>query len=181
MRAKKISKIISYKDIFLKLLTPKDVSGKYVGWMNNREVTKFIENKDKNNTLEKLKKYVSKMHESLDNYLFGIYLIATNEYIGNIKVGNIHPQHLRADVGLMIGEKKYWGKGYGNQAIAAVANFAFTELKLNKLFAMMVKTNPGSFHAFLKAGFTHVGTFKKHAKIGNTFVDTLIVEVLQPH
>jgi RimJ/RimL family protein N-acetyltransferase len=53
----------------------------------------------------------------------------------------------------MIGDKKYWGKGFASRAIKIVLNFAFTKLKVAKITAGSDEHNIGSQKALIKAGF----------------------------
>lgn len=175
-KTQKLNDIIRTDKFCLRLLSPSDVTAKYVRWMNDEEVVKFIADKEKNNTKEKLKHYVRLMHESPYNYMFGIFLNQTQEHIGNIKIGSINPQHLHADIGILIGEKQYWGKNHGTLALKAVTNYAFDTLKLNTVFATIKSVNRGSFTAFLKAGYQHVGTLHQYIFYKNKFIDLLFVE-----
>jgi len=142
------------KKIYLKLLTIEDVSDDYVNWMNDNKVTEFLESRWKAYTLEDLKEYVKTMNESQNNFLFGIFDQENDKHIGNIKIGNINYFHRYGDIGLLVGNKDYWGKGVATEAIGLVTKYGFEELNLNKVFAGMYSLNKGSYEAFIKNGFS---------------------------
>jgi len=144
-----MKKVIGNK-IFLKILSPDDVGEKYLTWMQDKEVTKFLESRWDEYSVKKLKEYVKKTNDSSDNFLFGIFLKENNTHIGNIKIGNINHFHGYGDLGFLIG-KDHWNKGYGTESIKLATNYAFNQLKLHKLFAGIYSNNIGSYKAFFKS------------------------------
>ena len=92
-------------------------------------------------------------HGNKDNIFLAIVLKDNKKHIGNIKIGPINWYHRLAEIGIMIGEKDCWGKGYAAEAISLLADFAFSKLNLHKLTAGCYEQNQGSLKAFQKAGF----------------------------
>jgi RimJ/RimL family protein N-acetyltransferase len=164
----------------LRILTPDDVAGElggnYVAWMNDPDITQFLESRWRAHTFESIRAFVAAMNESPRDFQFGMFLKNSDIHIGNIKVGNIDLMHRRGDVGLLIGDKNSWGKGYATEAITLVTRFAFEELNLNKLIAGMYAPNQGSYKAFIKAGWRDVGVLKAHCFYKGGYVDELLVE-----
>ncbi|MCA9409471.1 MAG: GNAT family N-acetyltransferase [Candidatus Omnitrophica bacterium] len=144
---------IEGRHIYLRELTVEDVSQEYLHWMQDEEVLRFTESVGKVFNLDDLRKFVQEKLESNTDYFFGIFLLDTEKHIGNIKMGNIDQSKGQADIGIIIGNKSMWGKGYAQEAISLVSKFAFDELGLNKIIAGMIELNIGSYKAFLKAGF----------------------------
>ena len=162
--------------IFLKILKVDDVSQSYVQWMNDKEVTQFLESRWTTYTLDDLKKYVRTKELSNKDKMFGIFMKDSSEHIGNIKIGDINPKHRYGDVGIIIGDRTEWGKGYATEAIKLVTNYAFDELKLNKLYAGIYGNQIASYKAFIKAGYREAGRLSKHLFYKGTFVDKILVE-----
>jgi len=90
--SKKNIKIKVDAQIFLKVLSPNDVSDSYVEWLNDYEVTKFTEQKYFRHTLVSTKTFVSQKDDSESDLLFGIFFDGT--HIGNIKLGPINFHHM---------------------------------------------------------------------------------------
>lgn len=162
--------------IFLKLLSFEDVTKVYVDWMQDEEVMQFLESRWRNYTIESLRDYVKQMNDGSNNFLFGIFLKGNGEHIGNIKIGGINQIHRFGDVGIIIGNKDVWGKGYGTEAIKLATQYAFEHINLNKLFAGMYADNLGSYNAFIKAGYREVGRLKNHRFYKGKYVDEILVE-----
>jgi RimJ/RimL family protein N-acetyltransferase len=162
--------------IYLKLLSTDDVNEKYLRWMQDPEILEFLESRWRPFTIEDLKNYVRLANDGQNNFMFGIYLKENSEYIGNIKIGCISQIHRYGDVGLIIGEKSVWGRGYGVDAINLITRYAFDEINLNKVFAGIYANNMSSIKAFKKAGYREVGILKKHRFYKGTYADELLFE-----
>jgi spore coat polysaccharide biosynthesis protein SpsF (cytidylyltransferase family)/RimJ/RimL family protein N-acetyltransferase len=164
--------------ICLKMLLPGDVTDDYVDWMNDEDITQFLESRDRTYTADDLIEYVKSMSESPDDFLFGIFLRENGRQIGNIKIGGLNRRHNFADTGLIIGDKREWGKGFGTEAIALASKYAFETLKLNKLIAGMYANNIGCYKAFICAGYREAGRLTKHSLYKGQYVDSILVERL---
>ena len=117
------------------------------------------------------------MNESENNILFAIIDKSSNTHIGNIKLGDIHPVHKYADIGLIIGNKNYWGKGIGTEAIKLVSQYAFENLNLMKVIAGIYENNVGSIKAFKKCGFKEAYVKKDTYFFENKFIDAIYFEL----
>ncbi len=164
------------KKIFIRLLSPEDVTQEYVNWMQDEEIVQYLESRWRVSTIEDIKEYVKTINNSPNDFLLGIFDKENSEHIGNIKIGSINQIHRYADIGFIIGNKKYWGKGIASEAIELATKFAFEELNLNKLIAGIYEGNIGSTKALIKMGYREVGILKKHRFCKGKYVDEILVE-----
>ena len=74
------------KKILFRQLLPGDVSDNYLAWMNDPEVTQFLESRWKPYQREDLESFVSSIRASGDDFLFGIFLSETGGQIGRAHV-----------------------------------------------------------------------------------------------
>jgi RimJ/RimL family protein N-acetyltransferase len=65
-----------------------------------------------------------------------------------------------AFVGIGIGERAYWGKGYGTDAMKVALRFAFTEINLERVTLNVFEYNPRAIRSYEKAGFKHEGRMR---------------------
>lgn len=147
----------------------------YANWLADPAVMRFIEMGNAQSDSASIAAYIESMNNSPDNYLFGMFARPDGRHIGNIKLGSIDRRYERADIGLLIGDRASWGKGFASEAIAAISEYARSSLHLRRVFAGCHETNSGSVKAFLNAGFEIEGRLRQHAKDGDDFVDGLIV------
>lgn len=166
----KISRLDGEK-IYLRPLTTEDACQEYVNWLNDPEVNQFLEIRFVKHTLEKLKDYIEKINKNPDILFLGIIREDTDAHIGNIKLGPIDWNHRVGDIGIMIGDKSSWGRGYAREAIKLLSDYAFNMLKLHKLEAGAYENNIGSIKAFLKVGFSEEGRKRKRFRCKDTYVD----------
>lgn len=138
-------------------MTVDDVTSTYLGWMRDPEATRFLEARFSEHTIESLRQFVVTMSERDDTVLLAIVALESDTHIGNIKIGPIDRHHGTADIGLLIGERDAWGRGYGTEAIKLATDYAFRELGLRKLTAGCYGANVGSATAFRRAGWVEDG------------------------
>jgi len=162
-----INQIINSEKIFLKTLNPKNVTSKYIEWLNDFEVNKFLETRHSHQDINTVKEFVAKKNYSKDELLLGIFTRLGNNHIGNIKLGPIKTEHLLAEISIFIGDKNSWGKGYASESINSLKEFAFNALGLRKLTASMYETNKGSIAAFKKADFEIEALIPDHYLLNN--------------
>lgn len=153
--------VVHGRRLELRPLVPEDVGEAYVRWLNDPETVRFTEARHCVHTLEGVRAYVEACRTREGDHLLGIFEQAGGRHVGNIKIGPVDACHQCASVGLIIGEKARWGKGYATEAIALAARYAFTVLGLHKLTAGVIEGNEGSLRAFVKNGFLVEGVRRR--------------------
>ena len=152
-------KLIVNSNIFIRVISKKDVSLTYLNWLKNDEIMKFTEQNNKNHTLESTNKFVEEKLQSKFDFLFGIFLY--NNHLGNIKLGPIDWEKGEAQISFFLGEKKFWGKGIMSKVIKTLLSFAFQTLKLIEIKAGYDKKNIASAKIFEKCNFKITKTLTK--------------------
>lgn len=168
-----LSEIIKGDKIFLRRLTEGDVTENYVRWMNDPEINKYLESRFSVQTIDSVKVFIQSVTNDR-NYQFGIFVKETGQHIGNVKIGGINLIHKYADIGFIIGEKEYWGKGFASEAIKLATEFAFKNLALHKLWGGAYAPNIGSIKAFLKNGYVQEGIKRSQYLCDGKYVDDII-------
>lgn len=171
--------LLKGKGIYLKKLSVADATPEYVAWLNDPEVNQYLETRFATHTLESVRDFVKKNASDPDTLFLGIFL-DSGKHIGNVKLGPINRQHRFADLGIMIGDRQSWGKGYATQAIRLVCEYAFAKLGLNKVTAGAYAENASSIKAFLNAGFTEEGLRRKMYSSGGKRVDAVLLGLNAP-
>jgi len=81
--------------------------------------------------------------------------------IGNIMYYDIDPVDKEAEVGIIIGDRDFQGKGYGSDALITLRNYIFQETNLENLYLHTLTTNKRARKSFKKAGFGEIGEVRK--------------------
>ena len=98
---------------------------------------------------------------------YGIEDLATGRHIGNCMFYDIDEFRHQAELGIMIGDKDFWGQGYGTDAVVTLIEFIFRTTGLNRVYLHTLDWNVRAQKSFAKAGFVAVNTVTRR---GFTFV-----------
>lgn len=150
------------KRLSFRFLTVNDVSNKYIKWLNDPQVNQYLEFNGTPFNLDNLYKFVKCAEEDPNIFLFGIFDIDSDLHIGNIKFHYESVRHKRGSIGLLIGEKQYWGKGLATEAIRRIAEYSFEFTDVEKIYAGASSSNHASIKAFQNAGFSLDGVSRLH-------------------
>ena len=165
--------------LYLRGLQAADAGGPYLSWLNDPDVGRYLETRYQPWSQARLERYIAQLDGSQHDFLFGICLRENDRHIGNIKLGPVNWIHRFGEVGLLIGEKDLWGKGYASEAIGLLCDFAFGTLNLHKLKAGCYADNQGSARAFVRNGFVEEGRLRQQWLMDNQYQDSLLLGLLR--
>ena len=174
----KYSHFIEGENIYLREVRQNDVNENYYAWMNDYEITQYLETRYYPNSLDKISEFVKSKDGDSSNVFLAIVNKSTNAHIGNVKLGPINWIHRTAEIGILLGEKKDWGKGFATETLKLLSNYAFKKLNLRKLTAGCYGNNKGSEKAFVKAGFEIEGVRKSHFFFEGHYVDFVLLGLI---
>jgi RimJ/RimL family protein N-acetyltransferase len=156
----------------LRAFEPNDAE-RYRIWVNDHEVARLIDRAGQVTKAEHEAWYRA-LVASPSAAVFAIDRLADGTFIGLVWLYDIHARHRRAEVRIVIGDRSAWGGGYGTDALRVLVRIAFGPLKLEKLWADVLATNPRAVGAFEGAGFTREGLL-----IGDRLQDSGRVDVIR--
>lgn len=137
------------------------LSERYVGWLADPENVRWSENRFSTHTLESCRSYLSSF-EGTPNMFFAIVAKdASLGHFGNLTV-YVEPRHGIADIGILIGERRAWGKGYGREAWAAIQSALLAEPGIRKVTGGCVAENVGMVKVFEACGMKPDGRRERH-------------------
>lgn len=161
------------KKVFLRGLTEEDVNATYMAWLNDKEVTQGLYTGLFPVSLDDIRGYVNANTAGNGAVLFAICLVENGMHIGNIRLGGIDWVSRIAEVGLFIGNKDYWGGGYGSEAVNLVLNYAHQDLNLQKVWLTVFSNNERAIGAYEKQGFTVEGTQQRQVFRNGEWLDKI--------
>ena len=83
------------------------------------------------------------------------------EHIGNCTYYAIEHKRGEAEIGIMIGNRDYWDKGYGADAINKLLEYIFGQTGLNRIYLKTLVANTRAQKCFTRCGFTPFGNLKR--------------------
>lgn len=91
--------------------------------------------------------------EPLSRQRFAIRTLADDQLIGLIGLYTIYWPHAEAFMGIQIGERDYWGRGYGTDALRVLLRYGFLELNLQRVALSFLEGNERAQRSYEKCGF----------------------------
>ena len=150
---------------------------RFVRWINDPETRHFMTMRYPLSQSEE-EKWWDSFLERKNDHIFAIEA-KDGTYIGNIGLHGFERENRRAQLGILIGDKACWGKGYGTDAIVAMLRWAFAHLNLNRVSLTVFAYNERAIRCYQKCGFQHEGTMRQARYAGGQYHDELVMGVLR--
>lgn len=99
--------------------------------------------------------------------------------IGSISYRNYDVVNKVVTLGIHIGEKEYWGKGFGTDAIKAFVKYLFTHLDINRIELDTFDDNIRAIKAYQKCGFKIEGVLREAKLIDGKFHDVIMMGLIR--
>ena len=167
------------KKLYLRPLESHDLKGSYLDWLNDYAVTRYLEVGIFPTTKEALAQYLEAVAKHPMNVMLAIVDRATDRHIGNIKLGPVNLIHRHAELGILIGEKAFWGRGYAREAIDLVLDYGFSRLNLHKIQLGVHADHAEAIQLYERLGFTREGLLRQHLFRDGTYRDKALYGLLR--
>jgi RimJ/RimL family protein N-acetyltransferase len=92
---------------------------------------------------------------------------SAGRHIGNAMYYNIDAVRREAEIGITIGNRDYWGRGYGTDAVQTLVRHVLHSTRFRRVYLKTLDWNTRAQRAFEKAGFQVCGRSRRG---GNVFV-----------
>lgn len=116
-------------------------------------------------------------HEKGDLFQLAITRLSDNRMIGTCTLHQIHVQNRRAEVGYALG-RPYWGNGYMNEAMHALVDHAFEQMKMHRLEADIDPRNIASAKSLERLSFVREGLLRERWIVGGEVSDSALYGLL---
>lgn len=170
--------VLKGKKVILRPLSLKDAK-RFCDWLGDTEVTKFltIHNMPKPSLAEE-KAWIKKARIAKKQISFAVDSI-DGTHIGSCSMRNIDSWNKNAELGIMIGDKKYWGQGFGTEAMSLLVKYGFDKLKLNSIYLHYIAFNVRALKSYKKVGFRVTGRYRQHVYSDGHFHDSMVMDILR--
>ncbi len=113
-----------------------------------------------------------------DSYNFAVRLIGNNELLGNVGFHDVDLINKSGVLGMMLGNEKYYGKGYGRETLNLILDYGFSLLNFRNICLYVFEYNELAYNLYKKVGFKEVGRIRKRQEIMGKFYDSIIMDML---
>lgn len=114
-----------------------------------------------------------------DAYSFAIETLEEGRYIGGCGINHIDWKNSVAIVGIFIGDKALWGKGYGTDAMAVLIRFIFEQMNINKIRLHVYAFNERAIKSYQKNGFVIEGILREEIFRDGRHYDEVVMGILK--
>ncbi|MFI5219636.1 MAG: GNAT family N-acetyltransferase [Bacteroidia bacterium] len=148
----------------------------------NDEVWKYID-KPKTQSVEEALELINKILAAFENnegIAWVMEIKETKKNIGNISFWRFEKENHRAEIGYLL-LPEYWGKGIMKEAIDAIVDYGFKNIRIHSIEANVNPKNKASLKLLEKSGFVQEGYFKENYFFNGKFYDSAIFSLVNPN
>lgn len=154
---------------------------RFVVWLNDPEVRRYL-SMNQPLSMAREERWFEQMSQVPPSEQ--VLVIEVRKETGWMPIGNtafhaIDWMNRSAEVGIVIGEKNYWGQGYGRDTMRLMLSFGFNTLNLNRIYLRVFEHNQRGIRAYENAGFRHEGRMRQAQFLDGKYCDVLLMSVLR--
>lgn len=156
----------------------------FVRWFNDPEVRRYLLLFGPMSEAEEERWFEAQL-DSKDQFLFCIDAPVEEDggeewvTVGNMALSHVDWRNRAAVMGIALGEKGFWNRGYGTDAVRTMLGFAFDELGLNRVELDVFEFNERAIRCYEKVGFRQEGTRRSALFKEGRFHDIHLMAVLR--
>jgi RimJ/RimL family protein N-acetyltransferase len=164
----------------LRPLEPEDADN-YYRWLNDADVKQYLAQRyfiSRTAEVEWLRAR-SGSPMAYDNVTFAVETLAQGRHIGSVGIHDTRAEDRKATVGIVIGAKDLWDKGYGTDAMRTLLRFMFEEMNLHRVMLHVDERNDRAIAAYKKCGFREEGRMRHDRFALGRYWDTVVMSILE--
>jgi RimJ/RimL family protein N-acetyltransferase len=164
-------------EYFVRLLQESDLDGPYPSWFEDQEVCGYNSHGKFFKTLAYFRSYLDGL-DSEDQMVWAI-CHKTDGHIGNISLQLISFINRNADFGVLIGDKRHWGRGVAYAAGLRLIHHGFYKLNLERIYCATAASNTSMRNLAKKLGMVEEGCRRAHLYLDGNWMDMIEYGVLR--
>lgn len=171
--------ILKGKLVTLRPLSFKDAP-RFCQWFGDWEVNQFLSSRTGKAapTLKEERDWIKEAKKDKAKVNFSI-IADDGKHIGSVSLNNIDDFHKNAEYGIFIGDKKYWGQGYGTEAGKLMISYGFKKLGLHLIYLRYVAFNVRGEKSYKKIGFKPAGRIRQAMYLNKYYHDHYLMDLVK--
>ena len=142
---------------------PEEASKSFVRWQSDSEFKRLLDSGAVGlNSTKAIKEFIEKESDQAGTNLFWFVIrsLEDDRLLGDVLLDVGRWNMREGFVGIGLGDRDFWGKGYGTEAMQLILQFAFTEVNLRRVSLNVFEYNPRAIRSYEKVGFQHEGRLR---------------------
>jgi RimJ/RimL family protein N-acetyltransferase len=148
------------------------------GWLNDPEVYRYLAVGHTPISKEDERRYFESRANATDARSLEIHVAEDGRYIGIVGLKGIDPIHRHAEMGITIGRKEDWGKGFGFDAIVTCLRYGFDTLGLHSVKIRAHEDHARGLALYRRVGFVDVGRERETVFREGRFADYVVLDII---
>ena len=159
-------------------LSPIDVDdlGIYAEWFNDMEILMNLQIYSELTSLDMENRFLENFTKEP---FYSIVNLETDELIGNCGFTVLDFVNRRAETGIFIGNKSFWNKGYGTEALSLLIDYGFRAFNLHNIMVDVNEDNKGAIRCYEKIGFKHIGIRREALQRNLEILNIVFMDLLK--
>jgi len=145
-------------------------------WLTDPMINKYLSQNFRDLTEEQEEKWFNYIQDSKADIVFAILEKDSSDHIGNCSLNKIDQRNGRCELGIVIGDKDHWDKGFGSDAVDTLIGFAIEDLKIPIIRLNVYVYNQRAIKVYKKCGFKLIKVLKRDHLYNGKYWDTFIME-----
>jgi len=166
------------KKVRLRPLSTDDVDH-IMAWVNDHQVTRTILTGRYPMTREAEEQWIEERLKPKPTEVVFVVETLAGDYLGGISLFHIHPVEHHAELGIVIGKKSQWGKGYATEAMQLLVTYGFKQLNLHMIYLTVMDVNERAAGIYERVGFRHEGRLRHRVYRDGVYRDLLSMSILR--
>ncbi len=129
-----------------------------------------------------LKNYLDNSHQDLyeaKQLRLAIVENASGVLLGLVDLFDFDPKNNRVGLGIVVKDAARRNEGFGSEAVKLLIDYVFGHLDIHQIYVNVAVTNVASIKLFSKFGFALIGVKKQWNKVGTSYVDEAMYQLIK--
>ncbi len=163
----------------LRGLTEADLDGAMSQWSNDREVTRTLYRGAFPETRATAAAAMAAVASNPREVELAIEDKASGRHIGIAGLHSMNTIAHSAEFRILIGEKDFWGGGYGTEVTQLMVVYGFEVLNMHKIWLGVTADNLGAVRCYDKVGFVREGVLRHETYRNSRYYDAIRMSILR--
>ncbi|MEW6015960.1 MAG: GNAT family protein [Candidatus Zixiibacteriota bacterium] len=146
-----------------------------VSWRNDPQVNRYLAERLKSRT--EIEAWFARLKTNPHTWLKAV--LRDRRLIGYCTIESIDEKNRKCELALVIGEVNCWGLGIGRVVLKKMLKYAFNDLHMHRVWAVVAKGNDRSERLMRGVGFSREGVMREALIIAGEFTDLLCYSLLE--
>lgn len=173
------SNLLRGRLIRLTAANPEKDAEAFARWTSDSEFLRLLDGAPaRPRSFSRAKALLEEEREGDSSFFFILRPLESDRALGHVGLWTFW-NNGNAWLGIGIGDRNDWNKGYGTEALQLILRYGFTELNLHRISLTVLEGNNRAMRAYQKVGFVHEGMMREHSRYDGQWYGEVFMGVLR--